>query len=76
MEGQPLPRNDQITRQGTYCGGLEGSTGLILQGLVESVPEDYSKNAYRVSRDLEFFSRTNKITGSVYRVVDRAGIKN
>ena len=48
-----MPRNDQITRQWHLLRRLEGSTGLTLQGLVESVPEDYPKNARTVRRDLE-----------------------
>ena len=48
-----MPRNDQITRQWHLLRRLEGSTGLTLRGLVESVPEDYPKNARTVRRDLE-----------------------
>jgi predicted DNA-binding transcriptional regulator YafY len=48
-----MPRNDQITRQWHLLRRLEGSTGLTLRGLVESVPEDYPKNTRTVRRDLE-----------------------
>jgi predicted DNA-binding transcriptional regulator YafY len=48
-----MPRNDQITRQWHLLRRLEGSTGLTLQALVESVPEDYPKNTRTVRRDLE-----------------------
>jgi predicted DNA-binding transcriptional regulator YafY len=48
-----MPRNDQITRQWHLLRRLEGSTGLTPRGLVESVPEDYPKNARTVRRDLE-----------------------
>jgi predicted DNA-binding transcriptional regulator YafY len=48
-----MPRNDQITRQWHLLRRLEGSTGLTLRGLVESVPEDYPKNTCTVWRDLE-----------------------
>ena len=48
-----MPRNDQITRQWYLLRRLEGSNGLTLQALVESVPEDFPKNARTVRRDLE-----------------------
>jgi len=48
-----MPRNDQITRQWHLLRRLEGSNGLTLQALVESVPEDFPKNARTVRRDLE-----------------------
>ena len=48
-----MPRNDQITRQWHLLRRLEGSHGLTLPKLVESVPEDYPKNARTVRRDLE-----------------------
>jgi predicted DNA-binding transcriptional regulator YafY len=48
-----MPRNDQITRQWHLLRRLEGSNGLSLQQLVESVPEDFPKNARTVRRDLE-----------------------
>ena len=49
-----MPRNDQITRQWYLLRRLEGSKpGLSLQALVESVPEDFPKNARTVRRDLE-----------------------
>ncbi|MGH7824110.1 MAG: helix-turn-helix transcriptional regulator [Candidatus Binatia bacterium] len=48
-----MPRNDQITRQWHLLRRLEGSNGLTLPELVDSVPEDYPKNARTVRRDLE-----------------------
>jgi predicted DNA-binding transcriptional regulator YafY len=48
-----MPRNDQITRQWHLLRRLEGSNGLSLNDLVESVPDDYPKNARTVRRDLE-----------------------
>lgn len=48
-----MPRNDQITRQWHLLRRLEGSTGLTLPELVESVPDDYPKNSRTVRRDLE-----------------------
>jgi predicted DNA-binding transcriptional regulator YafY len=48
-----MPRNDQITRQWHLLRRLEGSNGLSLQQLVESIPEDFPKNARTVRRDLE-----------------------
>jgi predicted DNA-binding transcriptional regulator YafY len=48
-----MPRNDQITRQWHLLRRLEGSNGLTLQALVQSVPDDYPKNARTVRRDLE-----------------------
>lgn len=48
-----MPRNDQITRQWHLLRRLEGSNGLTLQQLIESVPEDYPKNSRTVRRDLE-----------------------
>ena len=48
-----MPRNDQITRQWHLLRLLEGSQGKSLQELVESVPDDYPKNARTVRRDLE-----------------------
>lgn len=48
-----MPRNDQITRQWHLLRRLESSNGLTLQQLVESVPEDFPKNARTVRRDLD-----------------------
>jgi len=48
-----MPRNDQITRQWHLLRRLEVSNGLTLRQLVESVPEDFPKNARTVRRDLE-----------------------
>jgi len=48
-----MPRNDQITRQWHLLRSLEGSNGLSLDQLVESIPDDYPKNARTVRRDLE-----------------------
>ncbi|HEY2921625.1 MAG TPA: WYL domain-containing protein [Candidatus Binatia bacterium] len=48
-----MPRNDQITRQWHLLRRLEGSNGLTLNELVESVPDDYPKNARTVRRDLD-----------------------
>jgi predicted DNA-binding transcriptional regulator YafY len=48
-----MPRNDQITRQWHLLRRFEGSTGLPLPELVESVPHDYPKNSRTVRRDLE-----------------------
>jgi predicted DNA-binding transcriptional regulator YafY len=48
-----MPRNDQITRQWHLLRRLENSHGLTLPELVESVPDDYPKNARTVRRDLE-----------------------
>ena len=47
-----MPRNDQITRQWHLLRRLEVSNGLTLQQLVESVPEDFPKNARTVRRNL------------------------
>lgn len=48
-----MPRNDQVTRQWHLLRRLEGSSGLSLKQLVESIPDDYPKNARTVRRDLE-----------------------
>jgi predicted DNA-binding transcriptional regulator YafY len=48
-----VPRNDQITRQWHLLRRLEGSIGLTLPQLVESLPEDFPKNSRTVRRDLE-----------------------
>jgi len=48
-----MPRNDQITRQWHLLRRLEDSTGLSLGQLVESIPEDYPRNARTVRRDLD-----------------------
>jgi predicted DNA-binding transcriptional regulator YafY len=48
-----MPRNDQITRQWHLLRRLENTHGLTLPELVESVPDDYPKNARTVRRDLE-----------------------
>ena len=48
-----MPRNDQITQQWHLLRRLEGSNGLSLRRLVESVPDDYPRNARSVRRDLE-----------------------
>ena len=48
-----MPRNDQITRQWHLLRQLEGTRGLTLDELTESVPEDFPKNARTVRRDLE-----------------------
>jgi predicted DNA-binding transcriptional regulator YafY len=48
-----MPRNDQITRQWHLLRRLESSNGLTLQQLVETVPEDFPKNARTLRRDLE-----------------------
>jgi predicted DNA-binding transcriptional regulator YafY len=48
-----MPRNDQITRQWHLLRRLEGSNGLTLEALVQSVPDDYPKNTRTVRRDLE-----------------------
>lgn len=48
-----MPRNDQITRQWHLLRRLESSRGSTLPELVESVPDDYPKNARTVRRDLE-----------------------
>lgn len=48
-----MPRNDQITRQWHLLRRLENSHGLTLPELVDSVPDDYPKNARTVRRDLE-----------------------
>ncbi len=64
-----MPRNDQITRQWHLLRRLEGSNGLSLQQLVESIPEDFPKNARTVRRDLEaleavgFFLVTERVNG-------------
>lgn len=50
---RPMPRNDQITRQWHLLRRLEGSNGLSLNQLVESIPDDYPRNARTVRRDLE-----------------------
>jgi hypothetical protein len=38
-----LPRTDQITRQWQLLIRLEGSTGLTLNNLVESVPDGHPR---------------------------------
>ncbi len=48
-----MPRNDQITRQWHLLRRLENSNGLTLRQLVESIPEDFPRNARTVRRDLE-----------------------
>jgi predicted DNA-binding transcriptional regulator YafY len=48
-----MARNDQITRQWYLLRLLEVSQGKTLPDLVESVPDDYPKNARTVRRDLE-----------------------
>jgi len=48
-----MPRNDQIARQWHLLRRLESSNGLTLRQLVESVPDDFPKNARTVRRDLE-----------------------
>jgi predicted DNA-binding transcriptional regulator YafY len=48
-----MPRNDQITRQWHLLRRLEGSRGLTLDELIESVPDDYPRNGRTVRRDLE-----------------------
>jgi predicted DNA-binding transcriptional regulator YafY len=48
-----MPRNDQITRQWYLLRRLENSHPLTLPELVDSVPDDYPRNARTVRRDLE-----------------------
>jgi hypothetical protein len=48
-----MPRNDQITRQWYLLRRLDGSKGHTLSELVNSVPDDFPKNARTVRRDLE-----------------------
>jgi len=48
-----MPRNDQSIRQWHLLRQLEGSNGLSLHELVDSVPDDFPKNARTVRRDLE-----------------------
>ena len=48
-----MPRNDQITRQWHLLRRLEGTRGLTLDELADSVPNDFPKNARTVRRDLE-----------------------
>src|SRR5437667_913006 len=48
-----MPRNDQITRQWYLLRRLENSPPLTLPELVDSVPDDYPRNARTVRRDLE-----------------------
>jgi len=48
-----MPRNDQSIRQWHLLRRLEGSNGLSLHELVDSVPDDFPKNARTVRRDLE-----------------------
>ncbi|MBI4527829.1 MAG: hypothetical protein HY695_28865 [Deltaproteobacteria bacterium] len=45
-----MPRNDQITRQWQLLRRLEGSNGLTLPQLVDSVSEDFPKHARTVRR--------------------------
>jgi predicted DNA-binding transcriptional regulator YafY len=47
-----MPRNDQITRQWHLLRRLEDSNGLSLRQIIESVPDDYPKNARTVRRDI------------------------
>jgi len=48
-----MPRNDQSIRQWHLLRRLEGSNGLSLHELVDSVPDDFLKKARTVRRDLE-----------------------
>ena len=48
-----MPRNEQSIRQWHLLRRLEGSNGLSLHELVDSVPDDFPQNARTVSRDLE-----------------------
>ena len=48
-----MPRNDQSIRQWHLLRRLEGSNGLSLHELVDSVPDGFPKNARTVRRDLE-----------------------
>src|SRR5438094_5725773 len=48
-----MPRNEQSIRQWHLLRRLEGSNGLGLHELVDSVPDDFPKNARTVRRDLE-----------------------
>ncbi|MGH7831948.1 MAG: helix-turn-helix transcriptional regulator, partial [Candidatus Binatia bacterium] len=48
-----MPRNDQVTRQWHLLRRLDSSRGATLQELVESIPDDYPKNARTVRRDIE-----------------------
>jgi predicted DNA-binding transcriptional regulator YafY len=48
-----MPRNDQSIRQWHLLRQLENSHGLTLPELVDSVPDDFPKNARTVRRDLE-----------------------
>ncbi len=71
-----MPRNDQITRQWNLLRRLENSHGLTLPELVDCELRIIPKDARTVRRQLEFFLGEIRSAGSVYRVVDRAGIKN
>ncbi|HXG52851.1 MAG TPA: WYL domain-containing protein [candidate division Zixibacteria bacterium] len=48
-----MARNDQVTRQWHLLRRLEGSRGLTLEQLVDSIPDDYPRNARTVRRDLD-----------------------
>ena len=71
-----MPRNDQSIRQWYLLRRLEGSNGLSLHELVDSVPDDFPKNARTVRRDLEAlvavgFPRADHLDRAQSRIGDR-----
>jgi hypothetical protein len=76
-----VPRNDQITRQWHLLRRLESSRGVTLPELVESVPNDYPKNARTVRRDLEaleavgFSAVTERHNGPLTKRVKEEAVK-
>jgi four helix bundle protein len=72
-----MPRNHQITRHRHLLWRLEGSICLILQQLVESVPEDFPKNAraprhgaggayVKYFEDLDVWKEARRLTNEIY----------
>ena len=69
-----MPRNEQSIRQWHLLRRLEGSNGLSLHGLVDSVPDDFPKNARTVRRDLEALETVGFPRGDTL-IVRRAGLE-
>jgi hypothetical protein len=46
MQGQPMPRNDQVARQWHLLGRLENTRGVTFPELVGSVPEKCSSTGW------------------------------
>ena len=52
-KGDPMPRNDQVTRQWHLLRLLESSRGLTMQEMVDQLPADYLRHHRTVRRDLD-----------------------